>query len=178
MDRAPLTRTWVAGEVVTASLLNSHLRDDIKVGRGYQRVVRTAGSLTLNNTAWANTSTTLDLTLAATTGDVLESSINALWNNEAVIGYLNAVCVTGGAGFSTKIANTDNGVQSWAGRVSVFLPTGAPAFRTALTGDLAGGNAIIRIRHRTATAANKVLLATTSNQLVHVARNHGPHVAP
>lgn len=171
-------RTWVAGEVVTAALLNTHLRDDIKVGRGYQRVVRTAGSFTLNSTAWANTSTALDLTLAASTGDVIEGELSGGWSNAASDAAMNLVCVTGGAGFSTKIANTDNGVRGWLGNASIAGSLSGSASRTMLTADLSGGNVIVRIRHRTLTAVNKVLFGTTSSNLTFFVRNHGPHVSP
>lgn len=171
-------RTWIAGEVVTASQINTNLRDNLKVGRGFQRVVRTAGNLTFNSTAWANSSTTLDLTLAASTGDVVRADINAIWNSNAVSGNLNVTCVASGAGFSTRTANTDAGLPGWFGQVSRFVDVNAPAYRTLASADISGGNVIVRLRHRTGTAANKSLIATTANPLFLTARNIGPHVAP
>lgn len=163
---------------MTAALLNTHLRDNIKVGRGFQRVVRTAGNLTLNSTAWANTSTTLDLTLTASTGDVLEATPSALWGSEAVTGVMNAVTVASGAGFSTRTANTASGFNGWYGTASALVPISGSAFKTVASADISGGNVIVRIRHRTLSAANKTLWATTANPLYFYARNHGPHVAP
>lgn len=150
----------------------------MKVGRGHQRVVRTAGTLTFNSTAWANSSTTLDLTLAATTGDVFEAALNALWGTNAVTGRLNVTCVASGAGFSTRTANTDTGMTGWTGIASVNTGIGGAAFRTIASADISGGNVIGRLRHRTDTAANKTLLATTNNPLIFMLMNHGPHVAP
>lgn len=171
-------RTWVAGEVVTASQINTNLRDNLKVGRGYQRALRTAGNLTLNTTAWANTSTALDLTLAASSGDVIRVSLNGFWSLNAVNGVLNAVCVASGAGFSTRTANTDNGSVSWFGQGSRFVDITGPITRTIASADISGGNVIVRLRHRTAPAANKTLVATTAGPLFFIALNRGPHVDP
>lgn len=155
------------------------MRDNIKVGRGFQSVARTAGNLTLNSTAWANTSTTLDLTLAATTGDVIAADIAGLWNNDAVIGSLNVVAVASGEGMSTRTANTDFGWQAWRGHASVLTSIGGSASRAMASADISGGNVISRIRHRTGTAANKTFYASTANgPLYFQVRNHGPHVAP
>lgn len=177
MDRsAHLGR--LVGEVVTASLLNTHLRDNMKVGRGYQRAVRTAGSITLNSTAWANTSTTLDLTLAASTGDVVSAGVSMVRNSEAVVGFFNCTFVASGAGFSTRTANTDGGVTAWQAGASIQTGAGATVSKTVASADISGGNVIVRRRHRTLTAANKTLFATTAFPWAVEAYNIGPHVAP
>ena len=150
----------------------------MKVGRGYAQVVRTAGNITMNSTAWANTSTTLDLTLAASTGDVIRVELTAETQAEAVNNALNVVAVTGGEGWSTRTANTDAGVAGWFGRASVFTKVAGGISRTMASGDISGGNVVTRVRHRTLTAANKVLQATTTLPLYFQVRNHGPHVAP
>jgi len=172
-------RTWVSGEVVTGAQLNTNIRDNLKVGRGFQRVVRTAGTLTFNSTAWANSSTTLDLTLAASTGDVVRADLNGLWGNNAVAGHLNVTCVASGAGFSTRTANTDGGCMGWFGQSARFVDvSGAPITRVLASADISGGNVIVRLRHRTGTAANKTINGSTANPLFLSARNVGPHVAP
>ena len=133
----------------------------------------------MNSTAWANTSTTLDLTLAASTGDVVTANMAGLWGNEAVIGCLNVVAVASGEGMSTRTANTDFGWQAWRGHASALHSVGAPASRTMASADISGGNVIMRIRHKTGTAANKTFYATTANgPLYFQVRNQGPHVAP
>ena len=150
----------------------------MKAGRGFARAIRTAGTITMNSTAWANTSTTLDLTLAASTGDVISAQMNAISGAEAVNACHNFWFVASGVGFSTRNANTDRGLAGLVHIASRNDSLTGGASKTVATADISGGNVITRLKHRTLTAANRTILGTTSQPLLFEARNHGPHVAP
>ena len=171
--------TFVAGQVLTAAQMNG-LGGDLNALRGdFDRSTYSAGNLTLNSTAWANLSGPADLTLAASSGDVIEASISLLWGNEAVTGYLDVVTVVSGSpvnALSTGAAPAagDLGVLCWYGTASILIPAGGSIFYTLAAGDISGGNVTLRLRYRTLTAANKTVYggATTVQQFA--ARNHGP----
>jgi hypothetical protein len=180
--------TAVAGEVLTAAFLNTNVRDNTADLRSYQNrfatARRTAGNLTLNSTNWADVSTSLDLTLAASSGDVIEVICSGLWNADAVQGDLDAVTVVSGspvtsfATASAVTAGTGDGVGAWLGSVSVQAQISGSVFLTLASGDVSSGNVLIRMRYRTTTAANKILIATTSIPFIVAARNLGPVTTP
>lgn len=134
------------------------------------RARRTAGDYTLNSTTWANVDTGLDLTVAAVAGDVLQVSASGLWGAQAVVGMLDAATIvsaspvnyiSGGGGAS------DQGVMAWWGTASTVtatlnVPIGGGLQYVVQAGDIDGGNVVLRLRYRTATAANKTLLGTTA----------------
>ena len=43
-------RTWVAGEIVTAALMNTHVRDNLRYGKGLDGVPTIESGLTIDNT--------------------------------------------------------------------------------------------------------------------------------
>lgn len=170
-------RTWVAGELVTAAMLNVDIRDNMKVGRGYSKITKTAANYTCNNTSWADLDNTMDRTLPAATNDIIEANVSGLWSSEAVSVGLDVVCVTGGAHFGAGGAS-DYGVMSWFGNPSVYTSIGGPVFRELAAGDISGGNVALRLRYRTSAGSNKTMIASTAQPLVFTVRNLGPAVLP
>jgi len=179
--------TAVAGSVLTSAFWNTNVRDNTNDLRSYQnryaRFKRSAGSLTLNsNGVWVDLptiGTTGDLTINASTGDVVEFALCALFSNEAVEGFLDAVTVVGGVvtnSFSLDGApsNAASGILSYRGIGSRFEPLGGSFFRTLAAGDISAGTVTVRVRYRTGSAANKTLFATTDNPFEYWIRNHGP----
>lgn len=151
-----------------------------QLARAFKYFTRTAGSLTLNSTSWADLptiGTTWDITLQAQVGDVLEAGITGVWDNQAVVGALDAATVVSAAAlnnFSTSSA-TGSGVESWRGDASeAYDAIGGSYFYTVVAGDLSAGTVTVRPRYRTATAANKTLYATSDNPLRWWVRNLGP----
>jgi len=178
--------TAVAGTTLTAAWLNQNLRDNLDDLRSYQnryaRFKRSAGDLTLNSTSWANlptVGTSGDLTINATTGDVVEVSMCSLFGNEAVEGFLDFATIVGGVvtncfGIDGAESASSSGIMSYRGLSSRYDPIGGNFFRTLVAGDISSGTVTVRVRYRTGTAANKLLLASTNNPLEYWIRNHGP----
>ena len=176
--------TATAGEVLTAAFWNTQVRDNTSDLRSYQNRFatsrRTSGSVTMNSTNWANVDTALDLTLGAQVGDVIEVILSAFSGNEAVAFGLDAVTVVSGSPVTSFATNsavvpaTHEGIQAWGGVFSAYNNHGGSAFLTLASGDISGGNVVIRLRYRTQLATNKTLFALTTLPLVFAAKNLGP----
>jgi hypothetical protein len=175
--------TVAAGDVATAAAWNVLVANDVD-GRSYQNrfatARRTTGNVTLNSTSWANVDTALDLTLGGSAGDVIEATLSALWNADAVQACLDVVTVVSAAPVNsfatgtTVTASTLQGVGAWIGNSGIQADLSGSFFYTLVAGDISGGNVLLRLRYRTTTAANKTLIATTDVPFVFFARNHGP----
>lgn len=171
---------FTAGQILTAAQMNTYMRDNLTQLRGdFMRFDLTTGSLTLNNTAWANVSTATDLTLAASAGDVVQVDLSALTGNEAADVYLDAVTlvaavVTNSFATAGAVAATGQGVMAWRGTGGVYGSPGGSIFYKLVAGDVSGGNVVIRLRYRTGAATNKTLFATSDVRTTFMARNHGP----
>jgi len=152
-----------------------------RLARAHKVTTRSAGNLTLNSTNWANVDTGLDITLAAQAGDVLEASLSAVVDANAVILYLDVVTVVSAApvnSFGKKGAVTaaplPAGVSSWYCAASVLTMVGAPIHYTAVAGDLASGLVTLRLRYATATATNRILNADSNVPVEFCVKNLGP----
>lgn len=148
--------------------------------RDHKMFTRTAGSLTLNSTTWANLptiGTTWDSVLVAETGDVVQVGLSALWGTEAVLGCLDVWTIVAAAAvnaISGAGGASGEGVQGWRGASGTAFPIGASPMYTLLSGDISSGTVTLRIRYRTGTAADKTLFGATNNPLHFWARNLGP----
>jgi len=138
---------------------------------------RTAGSLTLNSTSWANVPSVSQLTLTGVAvGDIIEVGLSAVWDVQAVEAVLdvatwvssaavNAISGAGGA--------SGQGIVAWR---SAYVTTnigvvGGGYLYTLVSGDISGGNVVLQLRYRTLTAANKTLYASTDLPLHFYAKN-------
>lgn len=133
------------------------------------RTTRTAGTLTLNSTAWADVDNTLDLVLEAAAGEWIEVGISARWANEAPFGVLDAATIVAGSPvnhISGNSSGTSQGVQGWLGEGGSYSKAGAVVPYLVQAGDIDGGTVRIRLRYRTLTAANKGLYGGTDNRLI------------
>jgi hypothetical protein len=138
--------------------------------------------LTLNsNVTWANVETSLDLTLNAATGDVIEYAISAFANSAATDIYLDVVSIVSGSpvnswGFATTPANppTSYGIQAFLAPSSTSPAISGSFFRTLVAGDISAGTVVMRLRYATGGAVNRVLNANAAQPLEVWARNHGP----
>ena len=130
------------------------------------RSIRQSGNYTLNSITWADLDTGLDLTLAASTNDVLQASVSALWGAESVEGYLDIMTTAGSNYFSHGGATGDQGISSLRGSSandagSDNKGVGATVQYVTQSGDISGGNVVLRMRYRTNTGVNKTLFGTT-----------------
>lgn len=141
---------------------------------------RTSGFITLNSVTWTDVDNTLDIVIAAVTGDWIEVGVSGFWFNGATNGYLDACSVVAGApvnmwGSNAAPDNNFRGVSAWTGVASREDAIGGSVIREVLAGDLSGGNVTLRLRARTGVAVNKILGADGSGgfPLIFWARNLG-----
>ena len=170
---------FTAGAILTAAEMNTYMRDNLTQLRGDFDISRGTTNVVLNSTVWANVSGPADLALTAATGDVVEVSFSALWQNEAVDGFLDAVSIVAGSPVNSFAqdgapVNTSQGIMAWRGVSGQQIAIGGNFFRVLTAGDISGGLVTIRLRYRTGTATNKTLLGSTDYQQVFAARNYGP----
>ena len=179
---APTTRS--VGDAVTAADYNIMANDVIDLrsySNRYARAKLTSGSITMNSSVWANVSTSLDLTLNASTGDVIEYAISANVANASVEAYFDVVTLVGGSpvnsfGFDAAPANpsTSYGIQAWLCGVGASLGLAGNFFRTLVAGDISSGTVTLRLRYATGGVGSRSLVAGTSQPVEVWARNHGP----
>lgn len=169
-------RDWVSGEVVTAALLNTHLRDNMKVGRGFSQATRTAGNLTLDSTLWATASTTLDLVLTAAANDRIAVELSASLSTANVNVGFDAIAANSGTHFSGVSGNNAFGHQAWYSPGNNTMGVGGMVIRTLTTGDISGGNVTVRLRYRCGSTAARTVNASTTRPLRFAAFNLGPAV--
>ena len=180
---APTTRS--VGDAVTAADYNIMANDVIDL-RSYQnryaRAKRTGASITLSsNSVWANVDTGLDLTLNATTGDVVEYGISAILAAQGVETYFDVVTIVSGNpvnsfGFDTTPANppTSYGIQAWLSLPSVTSTLSGSFFRTLVAGDISSGTVTLRLRFANSSATTRSLTSGTAQPLEVFAFNRGP----
>jgi hypothetical protein len=147
----------------------------------YAQRKRTAGSITLNSSAWANVDTGLDITLGAAAGDVIEYAISANLQSGAEA-YFDVVSIVSGSpvnSFSRDAAPanppTGYGFLGWLCTGSVISRVTGSIFHTLAAGDVSGGNVTLRLRYSVATA--RVIDGTSGSPLHVWARNLGPVTA-
>ena len=177
--------TVAAGDVATAAAWNVITNDVIDL-RSYQnryaRAKRTSGSITLSsNSVWANVDTGLDLTLNATTGDVVEYGISGILGAQGVETYFDVVTIVSGNPVNsfcldTTPANppTSYGIQGWLSFDSIGRALSGSFFRTLVAGDISSGTVTLRLRFANSSATTRSFTANTSQPLEVFACNRGP----
>lgn len=143
-------------------------------------VRRTAGSVTLNSTAWANVDTGMDLVLTASSGDYVEVTLcgfldqtGATYVRFDVASIVSAAVVNTWSENGAEHASSE-GVPGWTGIASAFTPISGTTGRVLVAGDISAATVTLRLRYRTDSAVNRILNAAVRNQLVFMARNYGP----
>lgn len=141
-----------------------------------QRKTRTAGTVTMNSTTWADFENTLDLTVSARAGDVLLVTLNGRMASEATIGALDGATIVSGSPVnyvSGGNSTTSFGLMGWCGASGVNASIGGSAIYVVQAGDVVGGQVTLRLRYRTSTAANKTVLATADTPFTWAVVNLG-----
>lgn len=138
----------------------------------YDRIVRTAGSYTLNSTSYADIDTGLDLTLTAASGDIVEVTLNGVYGSESVNGFIDVATVVAGSPVNYfGAATTGDGILGWAKFAgAVTFPFGSSMSRTLVAGDVSAGTVKLRLRYKTNTAANLTLFGTSGDPLTFEAK--------
>lgn len=138
----------------------------------YDEVILTSGSLTLNQTAVTTVSASLDMTLTAITGDIVEYGISGLLSNAAqFVGFDVYTMVAGspvnpfGPGLSASLGSTQ-GVSGWfAGNNADYHDVTGPVTRILVSGDISGGTVTLRLRYAKTTATARTLEASANSPL-------------
>ena len=177
--------TFTSGQVLTAAQMNgiggnlNALRGDFGLFR------RTSGNVALTGTTTWSDLTTIgtggDITMAASSGDLIEASLFALLNSDAVDMAFDVNTVvssvktnsltTGGTRPTAFTAFNSSGWYVPASRIEAL--TGS-VFYVLQSGDVSGGNVTLRVQYAMNTATNRTLFGTTANPFQWYARNHGP----
>jgi hypothetical protein len=149
----------------------------------YARYKRTSGNITLaaSLNVWANVDTGSDLTLNASTGDVIEIVISALLQSAAVETFFDVVTLVGGSpvnsfGFDAPPQNpgTSFGIAGWYVNQNVQFGLSSSAFRTLVAGDISSGTVTLRLRYAGTANTARTMSAAASQPFELWARNHGP----
>jgi len=134
--------------------------------------VRTAGDKSPNSTAYADVDNAMDLSLPCIAGDRIEFALSGLWLDGAVAGHLAVRSVTRAVdGIGT--ASGTGGVSAWAGTNGTVVPIGGGFIYPVVSGDIATGVAIFRLRVKCSAATTKILKADTAAPLYWHAKNLG-----
>jgi hypothetical protein len=125
------------------------------------RAVRTAGTVTLSS-SFATVDSSLDLTLPAADGDTILYGVNGLWNSDGDWGQARLATVVSGS-----VVNTTGGTEGnagWLGEAGLVIPFGSPYSYTIQSGDVDGGNVVLRLQAR-GNSGGKQLLGSTTHPL-------------
>lgn len=148
--------------------------------RDFKVFTRTAGSLTLNSTAWADLpsiGTTWDATLTAQAGDTIEVSLTGVTGAEAVSNYFDVATIVSAAPanyFATGGSASGQGIPGAVGQASVNIYFLGNYMRTLVAGDISAGTVTLRVRYRTNTATDRTIFAVADVPFQFWAKNLGP----
>jgi hypothetical protein len=132
------------------------------------------GNITVNASTMADLATysggpgagALDLVVPARAGDIIEASVNGLWDStsgDGRVGYQTVVAGSAVSGVGMGL-NDVNGVAGWASIVSGFRPIGGSVLYRVQAGDVSGG--AVRVRpYAATTTGTRVLRGNTNNRL-------------
>lgn len=138
------------------------------------RATRTSGNLSPNsNGAWADLDTGLDLTIPAASGDKLLLGFNTRSGSENVTLYIDVATIVSASpvNYVASGGTVGRGIGGWIHPPNINSPNGGPVPYTVVSGDISGGNVVLRLRYSTSSATAKTLVASTSEPMVFWAIN-------
>ena len=130
-------------------------RADARNVKAYALSSYTGAAPTLSSTSWADVSGPSDITLTAGTGDVVMVSLSTTWNNAGAPGaHLDVVTIVSATvtnSFATAGApnNSHEGIGSWR---NANTAVAGSFYYTLQAGDVSGGQVVLRLRGRLASA--------------------------
>lgn len=146
----------------------------------FDKMTRTAGSLSTSSTSYVNLSTTIDITLSGVlVGDVIEVGASMLYDAQAVQAVMDVATIVAGSpiNYISGAGSAGEGVSAWWGEgTATQTPSGGTVLYTLVAGDLSAGTVLLRLRWRTRTAASKTVFATSTIPFHWYAKNLGPLV--
>jgi len=144
--------------------------------RDFKFLRRVGGNLTLTSATYADVDTTLDLTLAAQIGDVIEYAVLGLFGAENNSANLDGYSVVSGAVVNPWAASgTGTAYTGWYKPVTASAwPFGGSVMKALVAGDLSAGTVTLRLRGRRDGSTNVSVFGTTDIPLNVWAKNLGP----
>lgn len=170
--RKRATDEWVlTGQVTSAAAA---------VLKDYAEAIRTAGSLTLDQTAVTALHTSLDLPIAAAAGDLVEFGISGIFDDTALAFTLDVYTMPSGVAvnpFSVGVSASAAGVQGvpgWQrGTTQRDRNLTGSITRVLTATDVAAGATTLRLYYAKTNTTARTLFATTSIPLKVWAKNYG-----
>lgn len=122
--------------------------------------VRSSGDVTLADSsgAWADVDNTLDLTIAAETGDTIAVAVSALVGNEGYQVGIDAATIVSASPVNYVSGGATWGVGAWSGISSIWSMPGGTVYYTVQAGDISSSNVVLRLRYKT-SGGSKTLYA-------------------
>jgi hypothetical protein len=148
--------------------------------KDYAEATRTAGDLTLNQTAVTAVNTGLDLTLTAAAGDLIRYGMDGIIGNEAQVVVFDVYTMVSGAsvnpfGVGLSALGASQGVPQWQmDNIAQTFPLALPARRTLVAGDIQGGTVTLRLFYAKPNTTARTLFASSGLPLRVWAENLGP----
>lgn len=165
-----------AMEAVQAAVKTTATRGYLK---GYAESQRTSGTISLSSTSVVAVTTTMDLTIPADSGDLIEYGISGLLSAAAAAVTFDVYTMPGGTAtnpFSVGL-NVGSGLQGVPGwevtsDANVIRLSGG-ATRILVSGDVSGGNVVLRLFYYKSGGANRDLYGLTTIPFKVWAKNYG-----
>ena len=116
--------------------------------------------LTVNSTNWTNVGTSIDITLSAQTGDVIEVNMDGLYASVAEYVFFDVCTVVSGSpvnyfGWGSSDPGSGEGIRAWygSGLAADFQSVGGGSVYELAGGDISNGTVTLRLRVRCKTGA-------------------------
>ena len=148
--------------------------------KDYDEKTRTAGDITLNQTAVTAVNTALDLTIAASAGDLVEVGISGLHNTGApIVCYEIYTLPSGtpvnpfGAGIAASLADNKQGIAGWEIQNSGYEQLTGGISKVLAAGDVSGGTTTLRLYYAKVNTTARTLFANADIPLKIWVKNFG-----
>lgn len=123
-------------------------------------ITRVAGDLTLTNDgAWHDVPTIGDLTIAAGVSDILMVSLNCVTDKQC---YFDVELVNSGSYIGNGDGASSQGIAGMSARTGASAGNArGSAFWTVVSGDISGGNVVLRLRYNNNSQSTKIFADST-----------------
>ena len=141
------------------------------------RVTRTSGNITTNSATYVELAAAtggpgtggFDLTLAAVSGDIIMVGCNGIANNTTPGLFFDVATMVSGSAVNTigqsGLNAANDGIAGWFCNASVQVPIGPSICYALVSGDISGGNVVLRPYYCGGSATNRTLFANAANPL-------------
>lgn len=140
----------------------------------YSEVIRTAGDISLTSSGWQTVTSTLDVAVLATTGDlVMYTPLLSVGAQNNALAF-DVQAVTSGKYASTGTTTpATNGLAGWYAAVSIVQAVSGAVFYRVQSGDTSSGILTLRLKVNPATATTRAVAANAASPARVCALNMG-----